>query len=309
MTISGPTLSPLSSFHLTWEASQLGNVFDRQQRQYTPLPLISARSRHEIGSLHLRSLQKLGVAHIRRAHTFAFDRRDHFGIALVDALVDRREVHAHGRTGGRGGSRCAQHVPLSDCERADGEKASEKHRKSSGGRARDLGARLTKSACIACTCRSGKASISVAFQSARPFPWRMCWRGIHKIQRHCEAAGARRHSTESRRELVTCSMLVVWLKLLVHVLTSSTATGDSAFTCGKFTYAGFSPLLGFIGARIGVPLGVGYTPLPGAAARPTARAELYTTRRVLALKNEYHAKPWIGTKRSSSSGAAESRMC
>ena len=128
MTISGPTLSPLSSFHLTWEASQLGNVFDRQQRQYTPLPLISARSRHEIGSLHLRSLQKLGVAHIRRAHTFAFDRRDHFGIALVDALVDRREVHAHGRTGGRGGSRCAQHVPMSDCERADGEK-SEKHRK------------------------------------------------------------------------------------------------------------------------------------------------------------------------------------
>ena len=253
MTISGPTLSPLSSFHLTWEASQLGNVFDRQQRQYTPLPLISARSRHEIGSLHLRSLQKLGVAHIRRAHTFAFDRRDHFGIALVDALVDRREVHAHGRTGGRGGSRCAQHVPLSDCERADGDDKSEKHRKGPrGGRARDLGARLTKSACIACTCRSGRASISVAFQSARPFPWRMCWRGIHKIQRHCEAAGARRHSTESRRELVTCSMLVVWLKLLVHVLTSSTATGDSAFTCGKFTYAGFSPLLGFIGARIGV---------------------------------------------------------
>jgi hypothetical protein len=50
MTISGPTLSPLSSFHFTWEASQFGNVFDRQQRQYTPLPLISARSRHEIGS-------------------------------------------------------------------------------------------------------------------------------------------------------------------------------------------------------------------------------------------------------------------
>jgi hypothetical protein len=153
-----------------------------------------------------------------------------------------------------------------------------RNRKSIGSRcrARDLGARLTKSACIACTCR--RASISVAFQSARPFPWRMCWRGIHKIQRHCEAAGARRHSsTESRRELVTCSMLVVWLKLLVHVLTSSTATGDSAFTCGKFTYAGFSPLLGFIGARIGVAgLGVGYTPLPGASYRES-RVIYHTT--------------------------------
>ena len=95
-------------------------------------------------------------------------------------------------------------------------------------------------------------------------------------------------------------MLVVWLKLLVHMLTSSTATGDSAFTCGKFTYAGFSPLLGFIACADRRGLGVGYTPLPGASYRES---------RVLALKNEYHAKPWIGTKRSTSSGAAESRMC